>query len=186
MTLSRRDLFGLLRGRRDGATPDEADALPSDQVDTGSSIPATSPVDGDAPQPGPNPPSDPGFSLDAFYAARTAVPALPPFAIRATVTTETTRVGVGPITARREPAAGSPVARIPAELVPDVLPHRCIATRSFCSVCSERCPAPGAIVVERGRPRIEPARCDGCGECIAACPAPILAFALVSRPKATP
>lgn len=71
-------------------------------------------------------------------------------------------------------------------LVPEVLPHRCLATSSFCSVCIERCPAPGAIVTHQGRPRVVAELCHGCGRCIAACPAPILALALVPRPRRPP
>ncbi|MBZ0237287.1 MAG: 4Fe-4S binding protein, partial [Deltaproteobacteria bacterium] len=66
--------------------------------------------------------------------------------------------------------------------VPRVLESACLATRSFCSVCVERCPRPGAIVVAHGRPRVVPEACDGCGRCVAACPAPVLAFTLVARP----
>ncbi len=59
----------------------------------------------------------------------------------------------------------------------------CLAhQRSFCSVCSERCPVPSAIVVTAGRPRIDPAGCTGCGQCIPVCPAPVMALRLERRP----
>ncbi len=77
-------------------------------------------------------------------------------------------------------------ARLPPMLVPAVLEHACLATTSMCSVCVERCPRPGAIVVTGGRPRIVPEACDGCGRCLAVCPAPIMAFTLVSRTSPRP
>jgi len=48
-------------------------------------------------------------------------------------------------------------------------PTRCLP---FCTVCAERCPVPGAIVLETGRPRIIPWRCTACGDCERVCPAP--------------
>jgi Pyruvate/2-oxoacid:ferredoxin oxidoreductase delta subunit len=54
-----------------------------------------------------------------------------------------------------------------------ILESHCLAhQRSFCSVCVERCPERGAVVVTLGKPRIDPARCTGCGLCADACPAP--------------
>ena len=43
----------------------------------------------------------------------------------------------------------------------------------------------GAIVVTAGRPHVVSSRCDGCGNCVAACPAPILAFELRARREVT-
>lgn len=79
-------------------------------------------------------------------------------------------------------------ARLPPMLVPAVLEHACLATTSMCSVCVERCPRPGAIAVSNGRPRVVEAACDGCGRCLAVCPAPTMAFTLVPRtsPRPTP
>lgn len=173
--VSRRELFGFLR--RPPASPP----------------PAPAPAD-----------TTPAFSLDAFYRARTPSRSLPVFTVRTpeahAIATHTTRVGAGP-SARAEPAdkpvetpgsadrnvvkvdtvpeTGNPA--IGAGQVPVVLESACLATRSFCSVCVERCPRPGAIVVAQGRPRVVPEACDGCGRCVAACPAPVLAFALVAR-----
>ncbi len=49
----------------------------------------------------------------------------------------------------------------------------CLAyQKSFCSVCSERCPEPGAIITERGIPRVDADACTGCGICLDVCPAP--------------
>jgi ferredoxin len=63
----------------------------------------------------------------------------------------------------------------------------CLAYRhSFCSVCRERCPVPGAVVVERGLPRIDPALCNGCRICHDVCPAPVNAIRLVPRPAGVP
>ncbi|MBK7538532.1 MAG: 4Fe-4S binding protein [Myxococcales bacterium] len=71
--------------------------------------------------------------------------------------------------------------RLPPSMVPSVVGARCLALTSFCAVCVERCPAPSAIALRGGLPQIDPARCDGCGQCLAACPAPVLALALVPR-----
>ncbi len=63
--------------------------------------------------------------------------------------------------------------------------HLCIAWRgTSCSTCRERCPVPGVITVDAGRPTIDPATCTGCGECVAVCPAPILAIRFVARKPA--
>jgi Pyruvate/2-oxoacid:ferredoxin oxidoreductase delta subunit len=49
----------------------------------------------------------------------------------------------------------------------------CLAYRkSFCTVCSERCPEPGAIQIENGFPRVMAELCTGCGICREVCPAP--------------
>jgi len=174
--VSRRELFGFLR--RPPA-------------------PARAPAD---PSPSPRPPpaaSPAAFSLDAFYGARTSPPALPTFTVRTpdaqAIATHATRVGAGPSACAELAGAGAgegrevvkvdtvPETKIAPAQVPVVLESACLATRSFCSVCVERCPRPGAIVVELGRPRVVPEACDGCGRCVAACPAPVLAFALEAR-----
>lgn len=49
----------------------------------------------------------------------------------------------------------------------------CLAYQhSFCTTCSERCPVPGAIVIEKGFPRVVSETCTGCALCHAVCPAP--------------
>ena len=166
MTMSRRELFGWLR---------------RPPVDDATVIEAPPPAVIEAPLPAPAA----AFSLDAFYATREADRTLPAFAIRATATAPTSPVGVGPVGAASAPAAPPDMTRLAPELVPAVIEHRCLATRSFCSVCVERCPVPGAILVELGRPRVDPAKCDGCGRCVLTCPAPVLAFELVPRPQGT-
>ena len=56
----------------------------------------------------------------------------------------------------------------------------CLAhTGSFCTVCSERCPVPGAIEVAMGKPRILENECTGCGVCAAVCPAPVNAIVVM-------
>jgi ferredoxin len=86
---------------------------------------------------------------------------------------------------RTEPAAPS-VQETPviAESPPLalILDRFCLAYQgSFCSVCSERCPADGAITVEQGKPRVNPDFCTGCKICHDVCPAPKNAVFLVSR-----
>ena len=81
--------------------------------------------------------------------------------------------------------AEEPPAKPPARAAPPrparpgvftVAEHLCLAWQgTSCSTCRERCPEPGAISVSAGRPTIDPAVCTGCGECVASCPAPILA-----------
>lgn len=67
-----------------------------------------------------------------------------------------------------------------------IQPFACLAHQgSFCSVCSERCPVPGAIEVTRGLPRIVEETCTGCGVCQYVCPAPenaILLMPVAERP----
>lgn len=77
-----------------------------------------------------------------------------------------------------------PTAAAPAlDLVATVLPFECLAGRSLvCTVCVERCPQEGAIVMVAGRPRVDAGRCDGCGICAEVCPAPGGAIVLAPRP----
>jgi len=108
------------------------------------------------------------FSLGSFYKARTATgDTIPKFTVRdGGVATPTTSVGV-----TREQRG-----------VVQIREADCLATTSFCTVCSERCPVPGAIFIELGRPRVDRDLCDGCGICVGVCPAPINAFDKVARP----
>lgn len=69
-----------------------------------------------------------------------------------------------------KPAAGSGGDELRVAVIQG---RYCLAYQnSFCSVCSERCPEPGAIITERGIPRIEADACTGCGICHDLCPAP--------------
>jgi ferredoxin len=178
--MSRRQLFALFRA------PPEA-ALESESARAPEPTPVAEPAATEVPtrDAAASAPTDvaASFSLDAFYAARAAAPALPAFAIKAEVAVPTTRIGLGRTEGAAAPAQAPAAVTValPPGLVPRVLEHNCLATRSFCSVCVERCPHDGAIVIEAGSPRIVETRCDGCGHCIAACPAPILALELVPR-----
>jgi len=63
-----------------------------------------------------------------------------------------------------------------------ILDRFCLAWQgSFCSVCVERCPVPGAIATEMGKPRVVPDLCTGCKLCHEVCPAPKNAVFLVAR-----
>lgn len=63
-----------------------------------------------------------------------------------------------------------------------ILDRFCLAWQnSFCSVCVERCPVDGAIIVQQGKPRVNPDLCNGCRICHDTCPAPKNAVFLVSR-----
>lgn len=94
---------------------------------------------------------------------------------------------------RRDAVAplASPAASHAAPASPPAAPPRvaviqgrhCLAYRSLaCSVCAERCPEPGAIVRERGIPRVVADACTGCGVCRDVCPAPTNAV-LVLAPR---
>jgi ferredoxin len=143
-SLSRRAFLGLRR-RQEEPTPPAAPA------------PVSAPAA-----------SEPGFSLEAFYASRASSGevtgrALPVFSLReglAVPQEGISRVGV--------PVAGMTVR---------VRPQLCLAWQgSFCGTCSERCPIEGAISLESGRPSVVESRCNGCGQCVQACPAPLNAL----------
>lgn len=165
MTMSRRQWLGLFRQRARRTT-----GVPDPALETG----------------------DRPFALHEFYASRSLARTIPRFAIRAAYQSATTRVGT-PSNAEVCAASGDSVANslisdlqaIPDGLVPSVVAEACLAATSFCSVCVERCPVPGAIAIVDRRPRVIAAACDGCGECVRACPAPILAFELVARSGAS-
>ncbi len=67
-----------------------------------------------------------------------------------------------------------------------VTQHLCLAHHSTtCTVCSERCPVAGAILVNDGKPIVDEELCSGCGVCRHVCPAPenaILLMPAYSRP----
>lgn len=87
--------------------------------------------------------------------------------------------GAAPSEPANPPPAGKPASQDELALILD---RFCLAHQgSFCSVCSERCPEPGAILVDRGKPRVDPDKCTGCRVCHEVCPAPKNAVFLVAR-----
>ncbi len=63
----------------------------------------------------------------------------------------------------------------------------CLAwQRSFCTVCEERCPVPGAITLEEGKPTVQSSSCTGCGVCLHVCPAPRKAILLLPEMRRPP
>ena len=154
--ISRRALLGFLRKREEPAP--SAAPVPAAPVST--PAPAASPSPGG------------GFSLEAFYSARTQSgevtgQSLPVFSLREGLVV---------------PQDG--VSRIGRGRAVRVRPQLCLAWQgSFCSTCSERCPVEDAIVIELGRPRVVQERCNGCGLCIQVCPAPLNAFEFLPSPQ---
>lgn len=82
-------------------------------------------------------------------------------------------------TAVSESRAPEPTA--PQDRVAVIQGRFCLAYTSFCSVCAERCPVPGAMKVEKGIPMIVPDTCTGCGVCHDVCPAPTNAVLVIPR-----
>lgn len=84
-------------------------------------------------------------------------------------------------------ATGALSPAIPVRMGTAQIDHTfCLArTGSFCTVCSERCPVPGAIITASGGPRMDISVCVGCGLCHHHCPAPVnavLLLPLLKRP----
>lgn len=64
---------------------------------------------------------------------------------------------------------------------------RCLAhAGSFCTVCSEHCPAEGAIEIHDHLPKINQDACTGCAECYRVCPAPVIAIVLTPVEQPAP
>jgi ferredoxin len=86
---------------------------------------------------------------------------------------------------RRTESTAPPTATPAIDEIPPlalILDRFCLAYQgSFCSVCSERCPELGAIIVTQGKPRVNPELCTGCRICHDVCPAPKNAVFLVAR-----
>ena len=62
----------------------------------------------------------------------------------------------------------------------------CIANTG-CALCRERCPVPGALRFEGGKPVIDSTTCTGCGVCAYICPAPRRAIMILpTRVRPTP
>jgi Na+-translocating ferredoxin:NAD+ oxidoreductase RNF subunit RnfB len=81
---------------------------------------------------------------------------------------------------RAEAVLGAPAQ---CEVVAVIQGRRCIALTSFCAVCVERCPVPGAMQVMNGMPSVVPDACTGCGICQQVCPAPTNAVLMLPRRK---
>lgn len=78
--------------------------------------------------------------------------------------------------------AGSPLPAIGLARIATV---DCLAHQgTTCMACSERCPIPGAIILNNGRPQVVAMACTGCGVCQHVCPAPRNAVLLMPRPRA--
>jgi Na+-translocating ferredoxin:NAD+ oxidoreductase RNF subunit RnfB len=77
---------------------------------------------------------------------------------------------------RPKPATAQEVARVAV-----IQGRFCLAYTSFCSVCVERCPVPGALPSQAGIPMVVPELCTGCGICHQVCPAPRNAVLLLPR-----
>lgn len=78
---------------------------------------------------------------------------------------------------RRDADGGLPAMGTARVAVLDCLAHQ----GTTCTTCVERCPVPGAITLDGGRPIIEGDTCTGCGVCQHVCPAPRNAIILMPR-----
>jgi len=80
-----------------------------------------------------------------------------------------------------------PARPVPGATTAMIDPLLCLPYRgSPCTVCSERCPEPGAILIVSGRPRVDPRPCTGCAVCKDVCPAPTNAVRLLPRMGGAP
>lgn len=181
-TLSRRALLGFLRKKEEPRPPVQQPA----------------PAPASAPVPEPAPASGGGFSLESFYSSRAQAgeatgSSIPVFSLREGLVVPQeglSRIGMAPALSTPEsvsaPGPGRCAAPV-AGMVVRVRPQLCLAWQgSFCSTCSERCPVEGAISVELGRPRVEESRCNGCGLCVQACPAPLNALEFLPSRQQVP
>ncbi len=82
-------------------------------------------------------------------------------------------------------AGNTPTERLPAvpplPMVAIIQGRHCLALESFCSVCIERCPEPGAMNTAQLIPMVVPEICTGCGICQQVCPAPENAVLMLPR-----
>lgn len=92
---------------------------------------------------------------------------------------ETARA-VGNAFAGTTPAEAPPAAP-PVPMVAIIQGRHCLALESYCSVCIERCPEPGAMNTVQMIPMIVPEICTGCGICQQVCPAPENAVLMLPR-----
>lgn len=85
--------------------------------------------------------------------------------------------------------AAAAVPQPPVARVAVIQGRFCVALTSFCAVCVERCPVPGALQVTRGMPSVVADKCTGCGVCFDVCPAPrkaVLMLPQAGKPGAEP
>jgi Pyruvate/2-oxoacid:ferredoxin oxidoreductase delta subunit len=80
----------------------------------------------------------------------------------------------------------APPAAAPGDLLAIVQGRHCLAAKSFCRTCLERCPVPGAMVIDHGLPMVVPSQCTGCGVCQQVCPAPTNAILMLRRKPGMP
>lgn len=75
------------------------------------------------------------------------------------------------------------VARQSAAQVAVIAGRTCLPYQGTpCTMCSDQCPVPGAIVFEDDLPMVAPEVCTGCRICHEVCPAPVNAVLMVPRP----
>lgn len=72
---------------------------------------------------------------------------------------------------------------LPLNQVAVIQGRHCIALTTYCSLCVERCPEPGAIDSRELLPMIVPDLCTGCGICHQVCPAPTNAVLILPRQR---
>jgi heterodisulfide reductase subunit A-like polyferredoxin len=109
-----------------------------------------------------------GFlSFGLFSAPEPSPPVVPPVA----------PVAAPPVAPVAAPPVASPATPVLKGVVPQINTRQCLAwTGQSCTVCRDVCPIPHAIRLVAMMPRINDARCDGCGLCVSKCPIPTLAF----------
>lgn len=81
----------------------------------------------------------------------------------------------------RRPATAPDSTASASNRVAIIQGRHCLALTSFCSVCVERCPVPGAMISQRGLPMVVGAVCTGCAVCQEVCPAPTNAILMLPR-----
>jgi ferredoxin-type protein NapG len=78
--------------------------------------------------------------------------------------------------------AAKPEPRIDAPQVAVIAARSCLPYQGTpCTMCSDQCPVPGAIVFEDDLPMVVPETCTGCRICWDVCPAPVNAILMIPR-----
>ncbi len=87
----------------------------------------------------------------------------------------------------KPPATATPASPAPYSHIAVIAGRHCLAYQgTSCTTCVEHCPIDGALLLEKGLPRVVPAVCTGCRLCLDACPAPEQAILIVPRPAGLP